>query len=36
VTNSLAIRRLDLPVGESAEILAAWMTFPEFHIAPVR
>lgn len=36
MTNSLAIRRLDLPLGDSAKILAAWMTFPEFHIAPVR
>lgn len=36
MTNSLAIRRLDLPVGGNADILAAWMSFPEFHIAPGR
>lgn len=29
-TNALPIRRLDLQVGEQAEVHAAWLRFPEF------
>ncbi len=36
VTNTLPIRRLDLPVGGSADLLTAWMTFPDLEIRPVR
>jgi len=31
-TNTLPIRRLDLGVGESASIIAAWVRFPELDI----
>jgi hypothetical protein len=32
-TNTIAIRRLDLPVGQAAEIDAAWVRFPDLHLA---
>jgi hypothetical protein len=37
-TNTLPIRRLRLPVGGSADILVAWVSFPtlEVHAAPQR
>lgn len=31
-TNTLPIRRLDLDVGETAVITAAWVRFPEFNV----
>lgn len=34
-TNSLPMRRLDLPVGESAVVRAAWLRFPELDIEPL-
>jgi hypothetical protein len=34
-TNTLPIRRMKLPVGESAEITAAWVRFPELTIVPL-
>lgn len=34
-TNLLPIRRLDLPVGASASVLAAWLTFPELELRPL-
>ena len=33
-TNTLPIRRLGLDVGASAEILTAWVRFPEFTVEP--
>ncbi len=36
MTNTLPIRRLALPVGSRARIPAAWMTFPDLEIHPVR
>ena len=35
-TNTLPINRLNLAVGESAEILAAWIRLPTFVIIPAR
>lgn len=35
-TNLLALRRLDLAVGQEAEVVAAWLTFPEFSLIPLR
>lgn len=35
-TNTLPIRRLNLPVGESALVTAAWVRFPELTIQPLR
>jgi uncharacterized protein len=32
VTNTLPIRRLNLAVGESAEVSAAWLRFPSFEL----
>jgi len=32
-TNTLPIRRLDLPVDASAEVAAAWVRFPELEVA---
>jgi uncharacterized protein len=32
VTNTLPIRRLDLAVGESREVSAAWLRFPDFRL----
>jgi hypothetical protein len=34
-TNLLPIRRLNLAVGESAEISAAWLRFPSFTLEPL-
>ena len=33
-TNTIPIRRLDLEVGDSANIVAAWVRFPEFDVVP--
>lgn len=35
-TNTLAIRRLDLPLGGSAEIRSGWMVSPDLEVRPVR
>ncbi|MFT4039241.1 MAG: putative glycolipid-binding domain-containing protein [Thermomicrobiales bacterium] len=35
-TNTLPIRRLNLAVGESAEVTAAWFRLPEFQLEPLR
>ncbi len=35
-TNTLPIRRLNLAVGESAEVTAAWVRFPELSVEPLR
>ena len=34
-TNLLPIRRLDLAIGESAEVKAAWLRFPSFALEPL-
>ena len=34
-TNLLPIRRLDLPVGASARVVAAWLPFPELELRPL-
>ncbi len=34
-TNLIPIRRLDLAVGETAEITAAWLRFPSFVLEPL-
>lgn len=34
-TNTLPIKRLRLPVGGSASLVAAWVKFPEFQIQPL-
>jgi uncharacterized protein len=34
-TNLLPIRRLDLAVGEAAEVKAAWLRFPSFKLEPL-
>jgi uncharacterized protein len=34
-TNLLPIRRLDLAVGETAEVKAAWLRFPSFTLEPL-
>jgi len=34
-TNTIAIRRLNLHVGEEAEIRAAWLKFPSFALEPL-
>jgi hypothetical protein len=34
-TNSLPIRRLDLAIGESAQVRAAWLRFPDFTLEPL-
>jgi hypothetical protein len=34
-TNALAIRRLGLELGQSAEVRAAWLTFPGFTLEPL-
>jgi hypothetical protein len=36
LTNTMPIRRLDLRVGESREILAAWIDVPDLELEPVR
>lgn len=35
LTNTLPIRRLNLKVGEKAEVRAAWLKFPSFEIEPL-
>jgi len=35
-TNTLALRRLDLPVGGAAEIRTAWVVFPDLEVRAVR
>jgi hypothetical protein len=35
-TNALPINRLRMPIGESREINAAWIRFPELEITPTR
>ena len=35
-TNTSAIRRLALTVGDSAELVAAWVRFPELSVEPLR
>ncbi len=35
ITNTLAIRRLNLAVGQSAEIRAAWVRFPSLAVEPL-
>jgi hypothetical protein len=35
LTNTLPIRRLDLAVGQSAEVKAAWLRFPSFRLEPL-
>jgi len=34
-TNTLPIRRLNLPIGESMEVTAAWVRFPELTVEPL-
>ncbi len=34
-TNTLPIRRLDLPIGAQSEITAAWVKFPELTVQPL-
>jgi hypothetical protein len=34
-TNTLPIRRLNLAVGESAEVVATWVRFPELTVEPL-
>lgn len=34
-TNTLPIRRLKIPVGESREVTAAWIRFPDLEIEPL-
>jgi uncharacterized protein len=34
-TNLLPIRRLDLSIGEEAEVKAAWLRFPSFQLEPL-
>lgn len=34
-TNLLPIRRLDLAIGETAELKAAWLRFPSFRLEPL-
>ena len=35
LTNTLPIRRLNLAVGQEAEVRAAWLTFPDFKLEPL-
>ncbi len=35
-TNLIPIRRLNLAAGESAEVTAAWLRFPEFKLEPLQ
>jgi len=35
ITNTLPIRRLDLPVREGADVRAAWLRFPEMRLEPL-
>lgn len=34
-SNSLPIRRLRLEIGQSRELVAAWLRFPDLRVAPV-
>jgi uncharacterized protein len=34
-TNTLPIRRLDLDIGKSESVTAAWIKFPDFEIQPL-
>jgi uncharacterized protein len=34
-TNLLPIRRLDLPIGQAAEVRAAWLRFPQLTLEPL-
>jgi hypothetical protein len=34
-TNLLPIRRLDLKIGQQAEVKAAWLRFPNFELEPL-
>jgi hypothetical protein len=34
-TNTLPIRRLNLEIGQSAEVTAAWLRFPSFALQPL-
>jgi hypothetical protein len=35
LTNTLAIKRLDLAIGESADLVAAWVRFPKLTVEPL-
>ena len=35
-TNTAPVRRLNLEVGEDAEVIAAWIKFPTLEIVPLR
>lgn len=35
-SNSLPIRRLNLQIGETRDVVAAWVRFPEFRVDPMR
>jgi uncharacterized protein len=35
VTNTLPIRRLEIPVGNEAAVKAAWLKFPDFNFEPL-
>jgi uncharacterized protein len=35
-TNTLPIRRLELQVGESRKLVAAWLRFPELDVIPLK
>lgn len=35
-TNLLPIRRLNLAIGDAAEVKAAWLRFPNFELEPLR
>ena len=35
-TNLISVRRLNLRVGEHAEVIAAWIPYPEFRLEPLR
>ena len=34
-TNTLPIRRLHIPIGESREVTAAWVKFPDLAVEPL-
>lgn len=34
-TNTLPIRRLELPIGDSASVRSAWLRFPELRVEPL-
>ena len=35
-TNTLPIRRLNLPIGRSQDVTAAWIKFPDLTLKPLR